>query len=227
MKRFAFFALGLMAFAAGALWGGQASRLLSDVDSRMILKQMSNKLGENKSLKARFVQERRLAMFQDVLRARGVFFYQSPGRVRWEFVEPYASIVLMLETGRVEKFDILEGRAQRVRTDGGQVLGEVLDRISGWLQGNVEQALQDFTFRMFQNRDYRLVLKPRSEALHSILSQIEFEIDSQSFLVLAISLWENETDVTVIRFLDQRVNEPLPELLFDVNNPRLLKEGKF
>ena len=227
MKRLALLISGLILCAAGALCLGQAGNRLSEADARMILQQMSKKLTENKSLSARFLQERRLTLFNDVLRTRGVFYYQSPGRIRWELVEPYSSIVLMHDTGRMEKFDVFEGRVQRVRTDSGQVLAEVLSRISSWLRGDIEKALEDFVFHMFPGKTYRLVLKPRSEALASMLSNIEFEIDPKSYLVQAISLWENENDLTIIRFLDQRVNESLPDRLFDLNNPLLLKQRDY
>jgi outer membrane lipoprotein-sorting protein len=71
-----------------------------------------------------------------------------------------------------------------------------------------------------------LTLRPKSEALAGFLSRIEFEIDARSYLVLAISLWESGNDATVIRFLDQSVDIPLPDRLFDVNGPRLLADAE-
>ncbi len=90
----------------------------------------------------------------------------------------------------------------------------------------MERALQDFVFQMFPGGNYRLVLRPRSAALSAMLSRIEFEIDPGSFLVQAISLWENESGVTVIRFFDQRLNEPLADALFDLKKPQLLRPGE-
>ncbi|MBM3296454.1 MAG: outer membrane lipoprotein carrier protein LolA [Candidatus Aminicenantes bacterium] len=226
MKRTALLLAGWLVFLAGAPLFGQARKSLPEEEARRLLKQMSAKLAENRSLSARFEQERRLALFDDTLRSRGVFFFRRPGRVRWEFVSPYASIIVMDENGRVERFDVAEGRLRRVRTDGGRAMGEVLSRISGWLYGDLEQSLRDFAFEMFAGPTHTLVLRPKSSALAALLSRIEFDIDPESFLVEAISLWESESDVTVIRFGSQRLNDLLDDALFDLRTPRILKPGE-
>lgn len=205
---------------------GQGMDLLPDAECRAVLKQMAQSLLTHGTLKARFLQERRLALFDDVLKMKGYFYYQKPGRIRWEFVDPYASILVLLEDGRLERFDVVGGKAVKVRTDNHQISGEVLNQISRWLNGDIERALKDFQVKMVRGAAYRLTLRPKSEALAGFLSRIEFEIDARSYLVLAISLWESGNDVTVIRFLDQSVDIPLPDRLFDVNGPRLLADAE-
>ncbi|MGD0781844.1 MAG: outer membrane lipoprotein carrier protein LolA, partial [Candidatus Aminicenantales bacterium] len=117
---------------------GQGMEPLPDAECRAILKQMAQSLLTHSTLKARFLQERRLALFDDVLTMKGYFYYQKPGRVRWEFVDPYASILVLLEDGRMERFDVVGGKAVKVRTDNRQISGEVLNQISRWLNGDLE-----------------------------------------------------------------------------------------
>jgi outer membrane lipoprotein-sorting protein len=210
----------------GILGYGQGQKPLPDAECRTILKQMSGRLLTNSSLKARFVQERHLVLFDDVVRVQGFCYYQAPGRMRWEFVEPYASIVVMLETGRVEKFDIIDGRPTRAQTENVQVLTEVLERISRWMHGDIEPVLKDFAFSLYPGPNFRLVLRPASKNLAALLSRIEFEIDSRTDLVQTITLWENEQNFTVIRFLEQSTNGPLPDRLFDVKNPKIFGPGE-
>jgi len=205
---------------------GQGTDPLPDAECRTVLKQMAQSLLTHGTLKARFLQERRLALFDDVLKMKGYFYYQKPGRIRWEFADPYASILVLLEDGRMERFDVVGGKAVKVRTDNRQISGEVLNQISRWLNGDLERVLKDFQVKMVRGAAYHLTLRPKSEALAGFLSRIEFEIDARSYLVLAISLWESGNDATVIRFLDQSVDTPLPDRLFDVNGPRLLADAE-
>lgn len=214
--------IGLLVLLTAVLGFGQGRSPLSVEETRLALKQMSQKLILNKSLKARFVQERHLALFDDVLRVKGFCYYQSPGRIRWEFVEPYASIMIMRENGRGEKFDIRAGRAVPSKTMDRQVLSEVLTQISKWMRGDLERAMEDFQVELYREGNYRLVLKPRSAAVATMLTRIEFEIDPKDYLAQSITLWENEDNRTVIRFLEQSLNEPLADDLFDLNKPRLL-----
>ena len=216
--------IGLLVLSAGVLGFGQGRPPLSVSETRLALKQMSQKLMLNKSLKARFVQERHLALFDDVLRVKGFCYYQSPGRIRWEFVEPYASIMIMRENGRGEKFDVVAGRAVPSKTMDRQVLSEVLNQISKWMRGDLERAMEDFQVELYRQGDFRLVLKPRSESVSTMLARIEFVIDPQDYLAQSITLWENENNRTVIRFLEQSLNEPLADDLFDLKKPKLLSD---
>jgi outer membrane lipoprotein-sorting protein len=219
-------ALAALLTVCGLPAAGQGQKPLPDAECRALLKQMSVRLIANSTLAARFVQERHLVLFDDVIRSRGFCYYQSPGRIRWEFVDPYASIVLMLETGEVEKFDVVEGRAVRAGTEGAEVLAEVLERITRWMHGDIEPILRDFAFSLYPGPAYRLVLRPLSKSLAAMLPRIEFEIDPRNDLVQAVTLWENEQNFTVIRFLDQRTNGALPDRLFDVKLPKIFGPGE-
>jgi len=201
---------------------GENQKAISDSKCRIILNRMSQKLSANKTLKARFQQERHLVFFDDMLKSWGFFYYQKPGRIRWEYVEPYTSIIVMLETGKMEKFDVVAGRVIRVESDTRQVLSGVLTQILNWLQGDFAKVTEDFRIRMYQEEKYRLVLHPRSKTLASFLLRLEFEIDSKSFLVHKITLLEDEDDFTVIRFFKQRINEPLSDELFDLDKPKFI-----
>jgi len=187
---------------------------------------MSHKLSANNSVKARFVQERQLVMFDDILRSEGFLYYQKPGRIRWEFTKPYASITIMLEKGEVEKYDVIDGHIVKVATSSRKVLAEVLTQITNWQKGDLTQATEDFEILMYQDTKYKLVMKPLSKALAKILIRIEFEIDRESFLVRSVSLWEDEKDYTVIRFYDQRINKKLSPDLFNLKKPKLVKNIK-
>ena len=131
----------ILLFIGGRAGAGQGAQPLPESESRAVLQQMAQTLAAHATLKARFIQERRLALFDDVLRMKGYFYFQKPGRVRWEFVDPYASILILLEDGRTERFDLAGGKAVRVRTDSSQVSGEVLGQISRWMSGDMGPAL--------------------------------------------------------------------------------------
>lgn len=204
---------------------------LTETACKEILQKMARKLSVNKSLKARFVQERHLVLFGDVLRSEGFLYYQNPGRVRWEFTKPYGSITIMLENGEVEKFDVVDGRTVKVATGARKVLAEVLSQITNWQKGDMAQAVEEFDVLLYRGAKgketgYTLILKPLAKGMAKILKQLEFKIDRDSFLAHSVSLRENKDDYTVIYFYEQKIDDTFPVDLFNLKKPCLVKDSE-
>jgi len=205
----------------------QAGVPMSETETNDIMQQMVKKLALNQSLKARFIQERQLAMFSDVLRSEGFIYFQRPGKIRWEFTKPYGSITIMLEKGDVEKYDVRNGKLSRVKTGSRQIMAEVLNQIVRWQKGDLSGAAEDFDVLLYkQDKGYKLVMKPRARGLAKILKRLEFDIDGERFLVHCVTLYEDEKDFTTIRFHEQEVGEVFPADIFDIKNPKLMPDHK-
>jgi outer membrane lipoprotein-sorting protein len=226
MKKFSVLCLLSAIFAGSFLAAAEIPRQYSDGETREILQRMSRRAALNRSIKARFVQEHQLVMFDDVLRSEGFLYYQSPGRIRWEFTKPYGSLTIMLDNGAVEKFDVVAGRPVRVATGSQKVLAEVLTQIMNWQRGNLLTASEGFRLLLYPSAGYKLVMIPEAKGMAKIFSRLEFEIARENFLVNSVCLWENENDYTMIRFFDQKVDAELPGDLFSLKQPRLEKLGE-
>ena len=226
MKQFSVLCLLLAIFSGWLLASGEAPRPYPDSEAKEILQRMSQKAALNRSIKAGFVQEHRLVMFDDVLRSEGFLYYQKPGRIRWEFTKPYGSLTILLENGAVEKFDVVAGRPVRVATGSQKVLAEVLTQIMNWQRGNLLSAAEGFRLVLYPSAGYKLVMIPEAKGMAKIFSRLEFEIAKESFLVNSVCLWENENDYTMIRFSDQQVDTELSADLFDLKQPRLDRHGE-
>lgn len=226
MKEFSVICLLLAIFAGSLVAAGQEPKPYSDSESREILQRMSQKVALNRSISARFVQEHRLVMFDDVLRSEGFLYYQKPGRIRWEFTKPYGSLTILLENGAVEKFDIIAGRPVRVETGSQKVLAEVLTQIMNWQRGNLLSASEGFRILLYPSAGYKLVMIPEAKGMAKIFLRLEFEIAKENFLVNSVYLWENETDYTLIRFFDQKIDAELSAELFNLQQPQLEKHGE-
>jgi outer membrane lipoprotein-sorting protein len=226
MKYFPVLCLLLTLFTGWLPVAGEAPRPYPDSEAKEILQRMSQKVALNRSIRARFIQEHRLVMFDDVLRSEGFLFYQKPGRIRWEFTKPYGSLTILLENGAVEKFDVIAGRPVRVATGSQKVLAEVLTQIMNWQRGNLPSAAEGFRLVLYPGSGYKLVMIPEAKGMAKIFSRLEFEIAKESFLVNSVCLWENEDDYTMIRFLDQQVDAELAPDLFDLKQPRLGQHGE-
>jgi outer membrane lipoprotein-sorting protein len=194
--------------------------LLSATESRAFLEAMTATLRGVRSLRARFVQDRFLLVFTDSLRATGRCWFIEPNRIRWQIESPYYSLLIM-NAGRVAKFDLQDGRLRKLRLGSEDLLRSVLEEIMGWMRGDFDKARERYDFELAKGpNSHRLRLKPRAGTMERIISVIELHVDSETKRVRRVVIREPEDDYIVIRFFEEEINPTLEDDLFDTNTPR-------
>ncbi|MBN1865701.1 outer membrane lipoprotein carrier protein LolA [Candidatus Sumerlaeota bacterium] len=196
-------------------------RLSSDAERDRFLSSMPETLREIRSLRAEFVQTRHLTAFLDTLEARGVLCFAPPDKLRWELVEPYAT-VLIYDGRSVAKFDRIEGELRRANMGGEELMRELLGQISRWMQGRFETARDLYRLELYEGDDYRLVMRPSAEELRRMIEAVELSIDPVSRQVERVTIREPGEDYVEIRFARREINPTLDPRLFDGANPILL-----
>ena len=174
------------------------------------LKKFGEEAKSVQTLSADFVQEKNLKILVQPLVSKGLFYFQKPDSLRWEYKSPVRSVLLM-HNGETRRF--LEGRdgLQEDRGPGMQGMQVVMGEISLWLSGNFSEN-PDFRVTVKDNR--AIVLTPRSESVSKFISRIELIPSDKPGVLQSVVLYEGEDSYTTIRFENVRVNEDLPESLF-------------
>lgn len=191
---------------------------VADVDT--VIKEITASLQSVKTLKAEFTQERHLAIFLDVLSSRGVFYFEMPGKLRWEITEPFSSI-LIFNGGYVAKFNRENGAYVRMKLGMEDVLQEVLNQILAIMHGDFDKVHKVYGIAVIPGNDRRLVLKPRSAGLAKVIKDMELSIDPNTNHVTKIVIHEPQGDHIEIRFLAEEQNGVLDRGIFDLANPLL------
>ena len=172
--------------------------------------QLRKDAGEVKTIRADFVQEKHLQILSRPLISKGVFYYEAPGSLRWEYQSPIRSILLMHE-GRVTRY--IWGK-NGFRRDSGlslQAMQIVLQEITKWLGGHFDDN-PDFTASLEPDR--RIVLTPKKKAFSAIIRNIELILSDQPGVIKSVTIYEGEKSFTRIIFKNVRVNEVLKETVF-------------
>ena len=175
------------------------------------LKKFGEEAKSVQTLSADFVQEKNLKILVQPLVSKGVFYFKKPDSLRWEYKSPVRSVLLM-HNGETRRF--LEGR-DGVREDHGpgmQGMQVVMGEISLWLSGHFGDN-PDFKATVEDNR--AIVLTPKSKSLSKFISRIELLPSDRPGVIRSVVLYEGEDSYTTIRFENVRVNEDLPESLFE------------
>ena len=142
-----------------------------------------------------FTQRKRLSLFRDEVRSTGSFKFRSPGRLRWEYLKPDPSVV------------IVDGARVTVRTPGAKSvtydlarqpgLKALLERLLAALgPASLKAAAKEFDLAVVGPATLRLV--PRGETA-KVLVAIEMRFDA-AWQVAGVKLHEKNGDQTDVTF---------------------------
>jgi len=162
------------------------------------------------SVRAHFTQEKHLPILVRPILSQGVFIFQAPGSLRWEYLTPIHSVLLMHE-GRIRKFIEANGKFVEERGLGVDSMQVVLQEITGWLDGHITDTP---TFRATVQDDGLIILSPKEAVLAKIISRIELRLADQSGLMESVVLYEGADSLTKLIFSDAALNEKISAAIF-------------
>ncbi len=158
-----------------------------------------------RSVQADFVQEKDMAILARPLISTGTFLFQAPGSLRWEYLTPIHT-VLLLHDGKIRKFIKREGDFVEEPSMGLDAMQVVLQEISGWLDGEISDTP---TFLAERREGKSIVLTPRKPMLAQIISSIELQLLGNSGLMKSVTIHEGQGSLTRMVFSNGQLNLPV------------------
>ncbi|GAB6907701.1 Outer membrane lipoprotein carrier protein [Desulfosarcina cetonica] len=160
------------------------------------------------SVETAFTQTKHLPILARPLVATGKLFYQTPGSLRWEYLTPIRSILLM-DDGRVRRFtQDTQTHAFREETGAGlDAMQVVFQEISQWLAGRFDDNSM-FDARLEAGR--RIILTPKQKAFAEVLQRIELVLDDQPGVIRQVRIIEGEEAYTELDFSQTVLNRAIP-----------------
>ncbi|MDF1580910.1 MAG: outer membrane lipoprotein carrier protein LolA [Desulfuromonadales bacterium] len=158
-----------------------------------------------------FTQEKRLAIFDEVLTSSGRFAFAKPDQLRWELLEPVkAGFVLSGDRGRrwhgragtSESFDI--------RTD--PMMRIVAEQLLAWARADFGWLRERYQLEVLGENPATLKLMPRTGG--GFLDHLRIIFAADDTHVQQVEMHEQDGDATILRFSDATINQPLPDATF-------------
>jgi len=163
-----------------------------------------------RSVQAGFIQEKHLKILTRPLVSRGSFAFQAPQSLRWEYLVPLHSILIMHD-GRVEKAVERDGRFERETGGGIDSMQLILRDLGSWLDGR----FADNPMFSVSRRDARtIVLAPRDPGLETVISRIELCLGREPGVMESVTIFEGPDAWTRLTFTGTVVNRDIPAALF-------------
>jgi len=181
----------------------QAPKFLAGEARAAFLNQVSKKMGRLRSVAATFEQEKHLALFKKPLRSRGQILFGAPDHLRWEFLEPFRS-VLIVSGDQVAKFEH-KAAAWRKLEQGrqAQVILVVMDNIRSWFRGKFDAPRvggQEPAFDVLVAEEPKrlIVMRPRDAVIARTLREVELALSADGAHVEQVTIREVSGDKTVM-----------------------------
>ena len=165
-----------------------------------------------RSIEADFVQEKHLKILARPLVSAGSFAFRAPGDIRWEYLSPVRSLVV-IHGERLRRFLWADGRYEEAGGMQAQAMGLVLDEIKDWLSGHFENS-KVFAAELKPGTPARIELTPREEAMKKYIQSATLVLSEQPGVLESIEIREGPDSWTLLRFENIGLNRDLPDSLF-------------
>lgn len=158
------------------------------------------------SVQAEFTQEKNLKILVRPLVSRGVFSFQAPQSLRWEYRSPVHS-VLLLHEGRMQKLIERDGRFEPDNSAGVDAMRIVLQDIGSWLDG---RFTANPLFHVTRTGERTVVLIPKEQGVQAVISRIELQLGPEHGVMERVTIFEGPDNFTRLTFTNAVLNQAIP-----------------
>jgi outer membrane lipoprotein carrier protein len=204
-----------IALAAAALLLGSAAGAAEPTPVDRVLFELGRASAEVTTLAGEFTQQNRVKLFKQELRSRGRFYFRRPRQIRWEYLAPDPSTL------------VLDGQRATLRTPGAApqvfdlerdaTMRAIFDQLLIWLgPGSTAELTNDYELSTAGSAaEPVLVLVPRAQSpVARAFRKVELKLDGRTWLLRSILLVEKNGDEKAITFTRLERNARLPEDAF-------------
>ena len=160
-----------------------------------------------RTVRASFVQEKRLPILARPLRSEGTFAFRRPGSIRWEYRTPVES-VLLSDGGDVRRFTKRDGSWVAETGAGMESMRVVLDEVAAWMSGRFDESAA-FAATLSSGTPTTIELVPRDEAIARFVTRILVTMAETPGAVASIEIFEGADASTRIEFREMELNAEL------------------
>ncbi len=184
--------------------------LLGWAESWEQIRQQSEKIT---SISARFTQKKEMNILARPLVSEGRFYFKSPDSIRWEYLTPVRSIMLM-HGGDVHRY--VKGDKGFVEDAGVRMPGMkvVFQEITTWSKGRFDQN-KSFAATLKPGKAPMIILTPKEKGLADMIQRIEITLSGEKAgAIKTIHIVEGEKASTWLEFKDIELNKGIDDSLF-------------
>ena len=185
---------------------------LTGLNHEDIIWEISTAAKKTNTLYCEFVQEKTSTLVAETAISKGKMYFKSPHSLRWEYVSPQASALIVNNNDVALK--TTNGTSADVNT---RMLKELANIIISSIDGSGLNDSKNFSADLsVSDLHYMVELTPVNKRIAAVYSSIVLIIQRETYLADSIILIEKNGDKMKISFSNHKVNQPLDNKLFNV-----------
>lgn len=166
--------------------------------------------GPIKSVSAEFVQEKHMKILARPLISSGVFYFQAPTSLRWEYRAPLRNILLMNNDG-TERYVGTDAGFVREAGANLQAMQVVLEHITQWIEGRFDE---NPVFAANLEPGPKITLIPREKAFAKMIQRIELVFADRPGIIESVIIHESDDSFTRLVFKNVVLNPAIDSSVF-------------
>ncbi|MDA3894864.1 MAG: outer membrane lipoprotein carrier protein LolA [Desulfobacteraceae bacterium] len=163
-----------------------------------------------RSIQADFVQEKHMKILIKPLVSEGKLYFSYPQSLRWEYIHPIQSILVM-HNGDIKRYVMSSEGMIEDSSAALQAMQVFLAEMSSWIQGDFEKNT-DFTATLQPGGI--IFLKPKDPAMAKIIEKIALQLTDIPGIIESATIYETPTTYTLIKFKNTKINQKIDESVF-------------
>ena len=169
-----------------------------------------------KTISADFVQTKKLKILTRPLVSKGRFFFSAPDSIRWEYLSPVKSVLLM-HKGGVQRLIVRNGRFVKDATFRPEAMSAVVGEMKNWLTGRARHS-RLFDVKRQSSSPASIQLTPKDKRMTKFIQRVEIEFTKTPGVAKRVIIVESRSAATVIEFTNIKLNKTLPAAIFEKAN---------
>ena len=184
----------------------------------MILTQAAKAQKEVQTIKAEFTMEKKMSLLASPALAEGILCITKPDKIYWEVKEPIANTLIVNGPTLWMYYPTLR-QVDKVDISGKQ---KMLMRYVGM---NEEGAIikENYKIQMLNGPEekgiFRLELIPKLARMSKWVSKVRVWVDSKTWFLTRIDLWEPSGDYSSVKLKNVQVNTPVSDSIYAFQPP--------
>jgi outer membrane lipoprotein-sorting protein len=165
------------------------------------------------SISSEFVQKKHLDFLEEDVESKGKFYFKKEDQLRWEYSTPFFYLIIFSGDSVIISND---EKTNTFDASSGRMFKEISNIMVSMVDGSILDS-DRFTCTYFENPDtYLLELIPQDVNMKAFLSKVRIFISKSDYTAEELFMVESSGDYTHIHFINKRLNEKIPDHIFEL-----------
>lgn len=170
-----------------------------------IMEMLTQQAASMQCMNCRFTQQKTMAMLAEPTVSEGLMNYNSPDKMRWEYISPY-SFALLVDGEKITK--ITDGNEEVLDAKSGRMYQGIVSIIMSSATGQKLFDKSMFDVAITDDGDFwKAEMKPKKHNMKRMFSMLTFYFAKSTNIINKVEMTEAGGDVTTIQFYDMKINE--------------------